>query len=86
MTASQEERAARRAKEQGLDLQDTQNAQVERDRQDSNRAAAPLQIPLGARVMDSNGLTLQEVVDRIQSWAVEALAQERIQKPDGVLI
>jgi cytidylate kinase len=75
LTASQEERAARRAKEQGLDLKDTHNAQVERDRQDSNRAAAPLQIPPGARVVDSNGLQLSEVVDQIQSWAVEALTQ-----------
>lgn len=75
LTASQEERAARRAKEQGLNVEDTHSAQVERDRQDANRAAAPMQVPPGAKVVDSNGMTLHEVVDRIQSWVDEALAQ-----------
>ncbi len=74
LTASQEERAARRAKEQGLDVQATHDRQKERDRQDSSRAAAPLAIPKNARVVDSNGLQLSEVVDQIQGWVVEALA------------
>jgi len=75
LTASQEERAARRAREQGLDLQDTHDSQKKRDHQDSSRAAAPLQIPVNARVVDSNGLQLSEVVDQIHRWVVEALAQ-----------
>lgn len=75
LTASQEERAARRAREQGLNVEDTQVQQQKRDQQDSSRTAAPLQIPPQARVVDSNGLSLSAVVDRIHSWVLEALAQ-----------
>jgi CMP/dCMP kinase len=80
LTASQEERASRRAKEHGVDLKDIQAAQIVRDQADSSRAAAPLQIPPNARVVDSNGLQLSEVVDQIQSWVLEALARESIPK------
>ena len=73
LTASQEERAARRAREHGLDFADTHSQQKERDRQDSSRAAAPLQIPPHARVVDSNGLQLSDVIERIHGWAEEAL-------------
>lgn len=75
LTASQEERALRRAKEQGLDVNDIQSQQVARDQRDSSRAAAPLQIPPNARVMDSGGMNLSQVVETIYSWAQEALAQ-----------
>jgi CMP/dCMP kinase len=67
LTASQEERAARRAKEQGLNFETTHSLQKARDQQDSSRTASPLQIPANAFVVDSNGLDLKEVVDRI--WA-----------------
>lgn len=73
LTASSEERAARRAKEQGLNLEITQDSQKKRDLQDSSRTAAPLSIPENARVVDSNGMDLSQVVARIHSWAVEAL-------------
>jgi cytidylate kinase len=73
LTASQEERAARRAREQGLNFEQTHSQQKARDQQDSSRAAAPLQIPPDARVVDSNGLELKDVVDRIYSWVAEAL-------------
>lgn len=73
LTASQEERAARRAREQGLNFETTHTQQKARDHQDSSRAAAPLQIPLHARVVDSNGLQLKDVVARIHGWAEEAL-------------
>ncbi|MGZ3722555.1 MAG: (d)CMP kinase [Bdellovibrionales bacterium] len=68
LTASQEERAARRAREHGLNVEQTQNQQKVRDQADSSRAAAPLQIPPNAHVVDSNGLDLKAVVDRI--WAL----------------
>lgn len=73
LTASQLERAARRAREQGLDLATTQTQQKARDQQDSSRAAAPMQIPEQARVLDSNGLELSQVVDQIHQWALEVL-------------
>ena len=38
---------------------------VERDRQDSERALAPLRKPPGAAVLDTSRLTIEEVVDRM---------------------
>ncbi len=73
LTASSEERAMRRAREQGLNVEITQDSQKKRDLQDSSRTAAPLSIPENARVVDSNGMDLSQVVDRIHSWAAEAL-------------
>lgn len=73
LTASQEERALRRSREHGLNFEETQSQQKVRDQQDSSRAAAPLQVPEDARVVDSNGLGLNEVVDRIHGWVMEAL-------------
>jgi CMP/dCMP kinase len=68
LTASQEERAARRAKEHGANFEQIHSEQKARDERDSSRAAAPLQIPPNAHVVDSNGLDLKAVVDRI--WAL----------------
>ena len=75
LTASQERRALRRALEQGLNVEETKSQQATRDRQDSSRAAAPLQVPPGARVVDSGEMSLAEVVDTIYSWAKQAMAQ-----------
>lgn len=75
LTASQEERALRRAREQGLNVESTQNQQQKRDQQDSSRAAAPLTVPEDARVVDSGGMDLKAVVERIYSWAREVLAK-----------
>jgi cytidylate kinase len=75
LTASQQERAARRAREQGLDVVQTQTQQVVRDQQDSSRTAAPLQVPADAKVIDSNGIGLNEVVKMVHQWATEALAR-----------
>lgn len=68
LTASQEERAARRALQHGLNFEQIHSEQKARDQRDSSRAAAPLQIPPNAHVVDSNGLDLNAVVDRI--WAL----------------
>lgn len=65
LTASQEERAARRALQHGLSFDQIHSEQKARDQRDSSRAAAPLQIPANAHVVDSNGLDLSAVVDRI---------------------
>ncbi len=75
LTASQQERAMRRAREQGLSVEEIQSQQQTRDHQDSSRAAAPLQIPENARVVDSNGLDLAQVVEKIHGWAEQAMAQ-----------
>lgn len=70
LTASQEERALRRAREQGLSVEEITAAQRARDQRDSSRAAAPLQIPESALVIDSNGMTLEQVVDSIHKSAM----------------
>lgn len=81
LTASQEERAARRAKEHGLNVQEIQNQQQIRDKQDSSRAAAPLAIAPDARVVDSGGMLLSEVVEKIHSWATQAMTDSAPGRP-----
>ena len=54
LNASLDERAKRRAAD-GVD----ENL-AERDKRDSQRAAAPLMIPLGAQVIDNSEMTAQE--------------------------
>ncbi len=75
LTASQEARALRRAREQGLDVGAIKASQTERDQQDSTRTAAPLQVPPDGRVLDTNHLNLLEAVEQIHQWAKSALAQ-----------
>lgn len=65
LTARSEDRAARRAKEQGLSLAETQAAQKQRDLQDSSRVAAPLQVPENAYVVDTSEMNLEQVVDKV---------------------
>ena len=40
----------------------------DRDARDSSRAAAPLKAAEGAKLLDSSGLSIDEVVDRILRW------------------
>lgn len=73
LTASAAERARRRAAELGIDPQ-TVLAELEvRDRRDSRREHSPLAPAPGANVIDTTGLTLDEVVGRI----VTLVAQRR---------
>jgi cytidylate kinase len=70
LDASPEERARRRDaeiahREGRSDVQEVLASLAQRDRLDSTRAAAPLQIPLGAMVIDSTGLTSEDVVEKI---------------------
>ncbi len=73
LTASPEERARRRYKqliEKGFDatlttlLQDIRR----RDARDTERSVAPLQKSVGAQIIDTTGLSIQEVVARILRW------------------
>ena len=66
LTARQEDRAARRAKDLGLSVEETVKAQVQRDHQDSTRKTAPLQIPMDAVVVDTTSLNFNQVVDLIE--------------------
>ncbi|MBE1535401.1 (d)CMP kinase [Actinomadura algeriensis] len=76
LTASEEARAARRAKElaadPGASVQVTQAEQARRDRIDSTRKASPLTKAADAHEIDSTELGLDEVIE-----AVVRLAKER---------
>ena len=67
LDASLDERAKRRAAD-GVD----ENL-AERDKRDSQRAAAPLMIPLGARVINNSDMTSKETSTLIINEVLERL-------------
>jgi len=74
LTASPEERARRRQQElaqQGtpVELADLYQQIQARDRQDSTRTVAPLIQAPDALVIDTGGLTIEQVTQRICAWA-----------------
>jgi cytidylate kinase len=77
LTASPEERARRRARQEGYGEDDLSLARIRasierRDRADESRARSPLTRAPDAVLLDSTGLTLEEVVE-----AIAALVEER---------
>jgi cytidylate kinase len=72
LTASPEERARRRAEQTGEDPAAVLAAQQERDARDETREHSALRAAEDAVEIDTTGLALEEVVDR-----VEALARDR---------
>jgi cytidylate kinase len=72
LTASEEERARRRAAQTGEDPADVLAAQRERDRRDKTREHSALEVAEDAEEIDTTGLSQEEVVAR-----VVALARER---------
>ena len=77
LSASPEERARRRALQTGREdeLERISEAMQTRDRRDSEREASPLKPAPDAVIIDTTGLSLEEVV----SWVVE-LAEERLRR------
>jgi cytidylate kinase len=65
LTASAKERARRRAEELGTDAQTVLKDQALRDAQDMEREHSPLMAAPGAVQLDTSGLSVDEVVDRI---------------------
>jgi CMP/dCMP kinase len=65
LTASPRVRAERRAAEEGRDADDVERALVARDRYDSTRADSPLGEAPGSLVVDTTGLAIGQVLDRI---------------------
>ncbi len=65
LTASPEQRAARRAAELGADVETVLRDQALRDAQDSGREHSPLEVAPGAIELDTSGLSVDEVVERI---------------------
>lgn len=67
LTARSENRAERRAKEQGGSVEDLMVEQTKRDHQDSTRKTAPLQIPDSAFVVDTTQMDFNEVVSEVEN-------------------
>lgn len=65
LTADSTERARRRAVELGGDQATVMAEQTLRDERDSTRTHSPLQAAAGAVVLDTTGLSVEEVVERI---------------------
>ena len=65
LTASPEERARRRAAELGTDVHTVLQDQTLRDAQDMDRKHSPLMQAPGAVEVDTSGLSIDEVVERI---------------------
>jgi cytidylate kinase len=81
LTASPEERAARRhaerlAKGEASDYDDILRQVKARDEMDTNRAAAPLRRAEDAVLIDSTGLSFEEVVSRVMEQAAKVLTPE----------
>jgi cytidylate kinase len=72
LTASIEARAKRRAAEleergQQADLEQVKEEMIRRDRQDSTRAIAPLKQADDAILVDTSGMSIDSVLDRLES-------------------
>ena len=70
LTANAEERALRRhrdlaERDMNASIEQVREEQNRRDRQDTSRADSPLQVAHGSVVVDTTGLTLDEVLDRL---------------------
>jgi cytidylate kinase len=65
LTADPQERASRRAAQLGVDSATVLAEQTIRDERDRNRADSPLRPADGAIELDTTGLTLEQVVERV---------------------
>lgn len=77
LTASVEERARRRynqLKQKGIDvsLPALSKDMAERDRRDAQRSVAPLRPSPDARILDSTGMSVADVVAQVLHWVDEA--------------
>ena len=72
LTADPSERARRRASELGADAETILAEQAIRDQRDRTREHSPLRAAPGAVVLDTTGMTLDEVVERIAAAVREA--------------
>jgi CMP/dCMP kinase len=74
LTADPRERARRRASELGADPEAVLAEQTMRDERDRTREHSPLAPAAGAVTVDTTGLSVEEVVDRIAGLARAAVA------------
>jgi cytidylate kinase len=71
LTASPEERARRRAAELGADHETVLAEQLIRDQRDVAREHSPLRAAAGAVTLDTSGLTVEQVVQRIAALVID---------------
>lgn len=72
LTASPEERARRRAEQIGADVATVLQEQTIRDERDTTRAHSPLEAAGDAMLLDTTGLTQDEVIARVVALVVAA--------------
>ena len=72
LTASAEERARRRARELGADVEQVLREQRLRDERDAANPGSVLEPAADAVPVDTTGLSLEEVVEQVVTLAVEA--------------
>ena len=77
LTATVEESARRRynqLKQKGIDvsLPALSRDMAERDRRDAQRSVAPLRADPDARILDSTGISIEQVVSTVLGWVAEA--------------
>ncbi|MEQ1877177.1 MAG: (d)CMP kinase [Bdellovibrionia bacterium] len=73
LTARSQDRATRRAKDEGKSVDSIQEAQRQRDQQDQGRAVAPMQAAKDAHVVDTSDMGFEEVVDLLESLVRTAM-------------
>jgi len=76
LDASPDERARRRmaqlrARGEIVEFHDVLDQITSRDHRDASRATAPLSVPVGATVIDTTGLTQEQVIEKIVTLAHE---------------
>jgi CMP/dCMP kinase len=71
LTASEDERARRRAAESGEPVEEVRAAIGDRDRRDQERADSPLRAAGDSVALDTTELSPEEVVERIAELARE---------------
>ena len=67
LTASSENRAARRALDEGKPLDETHSAQQQRDARDATRKAAPMSASADSHLIDTSNMNLDEVVQHVET-------------------
>ncbi len=72
LTASPEERARRRAEQIGADVATVLAEQTIRDERDTTREHSPLEAAPDATLLDTTGLTQDEVVERVATLVEQA--------------
>jgi cytidylate kinase len=77
LTASPQERARRRAQQIGADVETVLAEQTIRDERDQTREHSPLEAAPDATLLDTTGLALEQVVERIVALVRQRQSHER---------